>query len=65
MLKKVEDARRVSDFRKQKQEMFSSRKAEIDLRKSQQACHQLDSQRVGHCSEYLTWHESQHEVYTF
>lgn len=43
MLKRAEEIKSVETFRQRKQEKFSLRQVEADLRRSQLACEQLDS----------------------
>lgn len=44
--KKTWESRRFSDFRQRKQSVFSLKRVEVDIRKSQKACEQLDSAKV-------------------
>ena len=46
MLKRAEEVKSVETFRQKKQETFSLRQVETDLRRSQLACEQLDSSMV-------------------
>lgn len=44
--KKTWESRSLSDFRQRKQSVFSLKRVEVDIRKSQKACEQLDSAKV-------------------
>ena len=44
--KRQKESRRFQDFRQRKQGVFSERRVEADLRKSQRSCEQLDSAKV-------------------
>lgn len=44
--KKTWERHRLSDFRQRKQSVFSLKRVEADIRKSQKSCEQLDSAKV-------------------
>ena len=44
--REVQEKHRFEDFRQRKQGVFSMRRVEADIKKSQRACEQLDSAKV-------------------
>lgn len=44
--RKTQESHRLADFRQRKQGIFSLRRVEADIKKSQRACEQLDSAKV-------------------
>ena len=45
-VREVQEKHRFEDFRQRKQDVFSTRRVEADMKKSQRACEQLDSAQV-------------------